>query len=52
MLNIIRHLKSGMLPALFFLTSAGVVAQPLLTPPGHWQEGMAVPGSGSLTLCG
>ncbi|MFZ5316480.1 fimbrial protein [Enterobacter asburiae] len=42
MLNIIHCLKPGMLPALFFLTSASVPAQPLVIPPGHWQEGMAV----------
>ena len=42
MLNIIHCLKSGMLPALFFLTSSSVLAQPLIIPPGHWQEGMAV----------
>lgn len=42
MLNIIHRLKSGMFPALFFLTSASVLAQPLTIPPGHWQEGMAV----------
>ncbi|HBM9596988.1 F4 (K88) fimbria accessory protein FaeJ [Escherichia coli] len=42
MLNIIHRLKSGMFPALFFLTSASVLAQPLIIPPGHWQEGMAV----------
>ncbi|HGB9100802.1 TPA: F4 (K88) fimbria accessory protein FaeJ [Salmonella enterica subsp. enterica serovar Saintpaul] len=42
MLNIIHCLKPGMLPALFFLTSASVLAQPLVIPPGHWQEGMAV----------
>lgn len=47
MLNIIHRLKSGMFPALFFLTSASVLAQPLIIPPGHWQEGMAV---GVLTL--
>lgn len=42
MLNIIHRLKSGMFPALFFLTSASALAQPLIIPPGHWQEGMAV----------
>lgn len=42
MLNIIHRLKSGMFPALFFLTSASVLAQPLTILPGHWQEGMAV----------
>ncbi|HBA7544030.1 TPA: F4 (K88) fimbria accessory protein FaeJ [Escherichia coli] len=42
MLNIIHRLKSGMLPALFFLTSASVAAQPLAIPPGHWQKGMSV----------
>ncbi len=42
MLNIIHRLKSGMFPALFFLTSVSVLAQPLTIPPGHWQEGMAV----------
>ncbi|MEE7176185.1 hypothetical protein Q0T09_22970 [Escherichia coli B12:H4] len=42
MLNIIHRLKPGMLPALFFLTSASVPAQPLIIPPGHWQEGMTV----------
>ena len=42
MLNIIHRLKSGMFPALFFLTSASVLAHPLIIPPGHWQEGMAV----------
>ncbi len=42
MLNIIHRLKSGMFPALFFLTSASVLAQPLIIPSGHWQEGMAV----------
>lgn len=42
MLNIIHRLKPGMLPALFFLTSASVLAQPLMISPGHWQEGMAV----------
>lgn len=42
MLNIIHRLKPGMLPALFFLTSASVLAQPLIIPPGHWQEGMTV----------
>lgn len=66
MLNIIHRLKPGMLPALFFLTSASVLAQSLMISPGHWQEGMAVggrnsaarcmflkfPGSGSPTLCG
>lgn len=31
-----------MFPALFFLSSASVLAQPLIIPPGHWQEGMAV----------
>lgn len=41
-LNIIHRLESGMFPALFFLTSASVLAQPLIIPPGHWQEGMAV----------
>lgn len=46
MLNIIHRLKSGMFPALFFLTSASVLAQPLTIPPGHWQEGMAVGGNG------
>ncbi|ELY8837621.1 F4 (K88) fimbria accessory protein FaeJ [Escherichia coli] len=45
MLNIIHRLKSGMFPALFFLTSASVLAQPLIIPPGHWQEGMAVGGT-------
>ncbi|HBD4114855.1 TPA: fimbrial protein, partial [Escherichia coli] len=35
MLNIIHRLKSGMFPALFFLTSASVLAQPLTIPPGH-----------------
>ncbi|HHV8620500.1 TPA: fimbrial protein, partial [Escherichia coli] len=33
MLNIIHRLKSGMFPALFFLTSASVLAQPLIIPP-------------------
>ncbi|HFI2872927.1 TPA: fimbrial protein [Escherichia coli] len=42
MLNIIHRLKPGMLPALFFLTSASVLAQSLMISPGHWQEGMAV----------
>lgn len=42
MLNIIHRLKSGMFPVLFFLTSASVLAQPLITPQGHWQEGMSV----------
>ncbi len=42
MLNIIHRLKSGMFPALFFLTSASVLAQPLIIPPDHWQEGMTV----------
>lgn len=42
MLNIIHRLKSGIFPALFFLTSANVLAQPLIIPPGHWQDGMAV----------
>ena len=42
MLKMIYRLKSGMFPALFFLTSASVLAQPLVIPPGHWQEGMAV----------
>lgn len=42
MLNIIHRLKSDMFPALFFLTSASVLAQPLTISPGHWQEGMAV----------
>lgn len=42
MLNIIHRLKSGMFPALFFLSSASVPAHPLTVPPGHWQEGMAV----------
>lgn len=42
MLNIIHRLKSGMFPALFFLTSASVLAHPLTIPPGHWLEGMAV----------
>lgn len=42
MLNIIHRLKPGMLPALFFLTSASVPAQPLIIPPGHWPEGMTV----------
>ncbi len=45
MLNIIHRLKSGTFPALFFLTSASVLAQPLTIPPGHWQEGMAVGGA-------
>lgn len=44
MLNVIHRLQSSMFPALFFLTSASVLAQPLITPPGHWQEGMAVGG--------
>lgn len=66
MLNMIHRLKSGMFPALFLLTSASALAQPLIIPPGHWQEGMAVgrrnsaarcmfrwfPGSGSHVLCG
>lgn len=38
MLNIIHRLKSGMFPALFFLTSASVLAQPLTIPPDHWQD--------------
>lgn len=42
MLNIIHRLRSGMFPALFFLTSANVLAQPLVVPSGHWQKGMAV----------
>lgn len=42
MLNIIHRLKSGMFPALFFLTSASVLAQSLIIPLGHWQEGMTV----------
>ncbi len=42
MLNMIHRLKSGMFPALFLLTSASALAQPLIIPPGHWQEGMAV----------
>ncbi|ENY3562451.1 fimbrial protein [Escherichia coli O54:H45] len=42
MLNIIHRLKSGISPALFFLTSANVPAQPVLIPPGHWQEEMVV----------
>ncbi|WP_218071400.1 F4 (K88) fimbria accessory protein FaeJ [Escherichia coli] len=42
MLSIIHRLKSGMYPALFFLTSASVLAQPVIISPGHWQEGMAV----------
>lgn len=42
MLNIILCLKSGIFPALFFLTSVSVLAQPLIIPSGHWQEGMAV----------
>ncbi|MII50051.1 fimbrial protein [Salmonella enterica subsp. enterica serovar Bredeney] len=42
MLNIIHRLKPGMLPALFFLTPASVLAQPHVIPPGHWQEGMVV----------
>ncbi|HCZ4708618.1 TPA: F4 (K88) fimbria accessory protein FaeJ [Salmonella enterica subsp. enterica serovar Saintpaul str. CFSAN004144] len=42
MLNIIHRLTSGMFPVLFFLTSSSVLAQPLVNPPGHWQEGMAV----------
>ncbi|ELO5003683.1 fimbrial protein, partial [Escherichia coli] len=42
MLNSVHRLKSGMLPALFLAASASVVAQPLVIPPGHWQEGMAV----------
>ncbi|MBB9725934.1 F4 (K88) fimbria accessory protein FaeJ [Escherichia coli] len=42
MLNIIHCLKSGMFPALFFLTSASALAQPRIISPGHWQEGMAV----------
>ncbi|HCB9840054.1 TPA: F4 (K88) fimbria accessory protein FaeJ, partial [Escherichia coli] len=42
MLNIIHRLKSGIFPALFFLTSASVLAQPLIIPAEHWQEGMAV----------
>ncbi|HHT0305671.1 TPA: F4 (K88) fimbria accessory protein FaeJ [Raoultella planticola] len=42
MLNIVHRLKHGMLPILFFLTSANVLAQPLVIPPGHWQEGMVV----------
>ena len=45
MLNIIHRLKPGMLPALFFLTSASVLAQSLMISPGHWQEGMAVGGA-------
>ncbi|GDT20783.1 transposase [Escherichia coli] len=44
-MNIIRRLKSGMLPTLFFLTSACVLAHPLIIPPGHWQDGMAVGGT-------
>lgn len=42
MLNVIHRLKPGMLSALFFMTSSGVLAQLLVIPPGHWQEGMAV----------
>ncbi|MEC9906669.1 F4 (K88) fimbria accessory protein FaeJ, partial [Escherichia marmotae] len=42
MLNMIHRLKISMFPALFFLTSASVLAQSLTIPPGHWQEGMAV----------
>ena len=42
MLNIIHPLKSGISPALFFFTSANVLAQPLIIPPGHWQEKMVV----------
>lgn len=42
MLNIIHRLKSGMFSTLFFLTSANVLAQPMVIPPGHWQERMAV----------
>ncbi|MBS9106569.1 fimbrial protein [Escherichia coli] len=42
MLNIIYRLKSGICLALFFLISANVLAQPLLIPPGHWQEKMVV----------
>lgn len=38
MLNIIHRLKSGMFPALFFLTSASVLEQPLTIPPDHWQD--------------
>ena len=45
MLNIIHRLKSGMFPSLFFLTSASVLAQPLIIPRGHWQEGMTVGGT-------
>ena len=51
MLNIIHRLKSGMLPALFFLTSASVLAHPLMISPGHWQEGMAVGGGACLGFC-
>ncbi|WP_426472815.1 F4 (K88) fimbria accessory protein FaeJ [Escherichia marmotae] len=42
MLNIIPCLKSGMFPVLFFLASSSVPAHPLIIPPGHWQEEMAV----------
>ena len=49
MLNIIHCLKSGMFPALFFLATASVLAQPLIIPPGHWQAGMAV---GVTEFCG
>ncbi|MCZ5619831.1 hypothetical protein O5552_07115 [Escherichia coli] len=46
MLKMIHRLKSGMFPALFLLTSASALAQPLIIPPYHWQEGMAVGGDG------
>ncbi|HDH7761080.1 TPA: fimbrial protein [Escherichia coli] len=39
MLNIIHRLKHGMLPALFFLTSASVLAQPLVTVSGYQESG-------------
>ena len=39
MLNIIHRLKHGMLPALFFLTSASVLAQPLVTVSGYQDSG-------------
>lgn len=40
MLNIIHRLKSDMFPALFFLNSASMLAQFLIIPPEHRQEGM------------
>ncbi|MFL4555370.1 fimbrial protein [Yersinia kristensenii] len=36
-----RFVKYGLYPALAFLTNSAL-AQPLVIPPGHWQEGMAV----------